>query len=118
MKLINLTNTEVYVGTSTGQLAGYIPGTLQFATERLIDGASWMDVGEVLGSLATLKREGYTNQGGHLFHATDDQISEITSRGAAKLAKAAARHAQECGLVTYDDINDMLRSNGNAAAAE
>ena len=118
MKFINLTSTAIYLGTSTGQLEGYIPGTLQFATERQIEGASWMDVEEVLGSLATLERDGYTNQGGHLFRVTDDQISAITSRGAAKLAAEEARHAKAYGLVTYEDINDMLRSNGNAAAAE
>lgn len=118
MKLINLTDTAIYLGTTTGQLPGYLEGTLQFATEGRIEGAIMWDVNDVLGPLATRKRDGYTNQGGHLFYVADEEIAAIAAKGAARLAAEESRQAKADALETYEDINDMLRRNGNAAAAE
>lgn len=101
-----------------GQLAGHRPGILQFATLGELAGATSWDVAEVLGSLKDVPRAGFDNQGGQLIEVTDEQIERIREAGLKHLAAAAAEAEKADALVEYEDINDLLRKSGNAAAAE
>lgn len=122
MKLIavRISPAEVSFGTSTGQMAGYIQGTMQYATEGHLDGVRLPDVETVLGiDLSNAKRVGYTNQGDHLFDVTDAQIALLKAKGKAKIEADKAKEAAE-DLVSFPetggDINRLLRAYGNAAA--
>lgn len=124
MKLIAVTisPTEVSYGTTTGQLKGYVAGTLQFATEGYLPGVRLADVEFVLGiTMSNAERTGYTNQGGNLFEVTAEQIAALETKGRARIEAASAKEAAEDSVLfieTGGDINLLLRAHGNAAAAE